>query len=36
MGLPSYTHLWEGGRINRLEGVRQLILGRFETLLSKQ
>jgi len=24
--LPSYAHLWEGGRIGRLEGVFVLIL----------
>jgi hypothetical protein len=24
--LPSYAHLWEGGRIDRLEGVFVLIL----------
>jgi fatty acid-binding protein DegV len=24
--LPSYAHLWEGGRIGRLEGVIVLIL----------
>jgi fatty acid-binding protein DegV len=24
--LPSYAHLWEGGRISRLEGVIVLIL----------
>jgi len=24
--LPSYAHLWEGGRISRLEGVFVLIL----------